>query len=81
MSIPYEHIKKQISHDHYCQIVACEICDVHTNHTLEPLDISCFKPFKIIFKAYRNVWTLTNKGKDVGKEDLTQWVFLAFKKH
>jgi hypothetical protein len=27
-----------------------------------------------------DVWTLTNKGKDVGKEDLAQWVFLAFRK-
>jgi hypothetical protein len=26
------------------------------------------------------VWTLINKGKRVGKEDLAQWVSLAFKK-
>jgi hypothetical protein len=27
-----------------------------------------------------DVWTLTNKGKGVRKEDLAQWVFLAFGK-
>jgi hypothetical protein len=32
------------------------------------------------FKAYMDVWTLANKGKDVGKEDLAQWVFLAFRR-
>jgi hypothetical protein len=35
----------------------------HTSHVLQPFDVACFKPFKIAFKAYRNVWTLINKGK------------------
>jgi hypothetical protein len=62
--------EKQILHNYHCQFVAHNIC-VHTSHTLQPLGISCFKLFNIIFKAYRDVWTLTNKGKDVGKEVLT----------
>jgi len=41
------------------------------SHALQPLDVACFKPFKIAFKAYRDVWTLTNKVKWVEKEDLT----------
>jgi hypothetical protein len=49
-----------------------EVCDVivpsHTNHTLQPLDLACFKLFKMAFKAYRNVWTLVNKRKGVRKE-------------
>jgi hypothetical protein len=23
----------------------------HTNHALQPLDVTCFKPFKIVFRA------------------------------
>jgi hypothetical protein len=53
-----------------------EVCDVivlpHTNHTLQPLNFACFKPFKMAFKAYRNVWTLINKGKGVRKENLAR---------
>jgi hypothetical protein len=52
----------------------------HTSCVLQPLDVSCFKPFKITFKAYKDVWTLANKGRDANKEDLVQWVFLALKK-
>jgi hypothetical protein len=29
---------------------------------------------------YKDVWTLANKRKDAKKEDLAQWVSLAFKK-
>ncbi len=42
----------------------------HMNHVLHPLDVVCFKPFKIAFRAYRDVWTLANKVKRVRKEDL-----------
>jgi len=52
----------------------------HTSCVLQPLDVSCFKPFKITFKAYKDVWTLANKRRDVNKEDLAQWVFLKIKK-
>jgi len=45
----------------------------HTSHVnLQPLDVTCFKPFKVAIKTYENVWTLTNKGKGVGKEDMAQ---------
>ncbi len=27
----------------------------HTSHMLQPLDVACFKPFKIAFRAYINV--------------------------
>jgi len=27
----------------------------HTSHVLQPFDVACFKPFKIAFKAYKNV--------------------------
>jgi hypothetical protein len=37
----------------------------HTSHTLKPLDVSCFKPFKIAFKQIRDSWILLNKGKKV----------------
>jgi hypothetical protein len=32
------------------------------------------------FCVYWDVWTLANKEKDAKKEDLAQWVSLAFKK-
>jgi hypothetical protein len=35
----------------------------HTSHVLQPFDVVYFKPFKIIFKAYRNVLTLAIEGK------------------
>jgi hypothetical protein len=39
-----------------------------------------FQTFKIVLRTYKNVWTLNDKGRDGSKEDLAQWVFLAFKK-
>jgi hypothetical protein len=48
----------------------------HISHVnLQHLDVTCFKTFKMAFKTYENVWTLTNKGKGVGKEDMAQWCF------
>ncbi len=44
----------------------------HTSHIVQPLDVACFKPFKMVFKAYRNVWTLANKGKGARKENLAR---------
>ena len=46
----------------------------HTSHEIQPLDVAIFKPFKIEFMAYRDVWSMTMK------EDLAQWVSLALKK-
>ena len=49
----------------------------HTSHCLQPLDISCFRPFKESFRAHRDAWTKKNIGKRVGKKILAQWVSLA----
>ena len=27
----------------------------HTSHALKPLDIACFRPFKVAFMAYRDL--------------------------
>ena len=52
----------------------------HSSHELQPLDKACFKPFKVAFRAYRDIWNLQNHGKKCEKEDLAQWASLAFKK-
>jgi hypothetical protein len=52
----------------------------HTLHALQPLDVSCFKPFKQAFRLLRDVWTLRNKSKGASKEVLAQWVSTALKK-
>ena len=52
----------------------------HTSHALQPLDISCFKPFKQSFRAYRDAWRRQNIGKKVGKQELAQWVSLGLQK-
>jgi hypothetical protein len=68
--------EKWTSHENYCQIVTHEVCDViipsHKCHTLQSLNLACFKHFKMAFKAYKNVWTLFNKGKGVRKENLAR---------
>jgi hypothetical protein len=35
----------------------------HTSHAFQPLDVVCLKPFKTMFKAYKNVLTLAIEGK------------------
>ena len=30
----------------------------HTSHGLQFLDVSCFKPFKVDFRIYRNSWCI-----------------------
>jgi len=52
----------------------------HTSHVLQPLDVTCFKPFKTAFRAYKGVWIFVNKAKGVSKENLAHWVSLALKK-
>jgi len=46
----------------------------HTSHALQPLDVTCFKLFKLSFRAYRDKWTMAHKGEMPRKEDLAQWV-------
>ncbi len=53
---------------------------LHTSHTLQLLIINYFKPFKIAFHVDKDVWMLANKREGARKEDLAQWVSLAFKK-
>jgi hypothetical protein len=52
----------------------------HTSHALQPLDVSCFKPFKTAFRQIRDSWTLINKGKKVQKQDLCEWTAQALQK-
>ena len=52
----------------------------HTSHGRQPLDVACFKPFKIAFKAYRNKWMSENNGNIVEKETLAHWLDLSLKK-
>ena len=52
----------------------------HTSHTLQPLDVAVFKPFKTAFRAYRDIWTMNHKGNVPRKENFVQWVSLALKR-
>ena len=52
----------------------------HTSHGLQPLDVACFKPFKVAFRAYKQAWNVRNHGSKVRKQDLASWILLALKK-
>jgi hypothetical protein len=52
----------------------------HTSHAMQPLDVSCFKPFKQAFRLGRDVWTLRNKSAGASKEVLANWVSVALEK-
>lgn len=41
----------------------------HTSHADQPLDVTCFKPFKVAYGTYRDKRTLNNKGKVPEKEE------------
>ena len=49
----------------------------HTSHALQPLDVSCFKPFKTAFRKIRDRWSLTSKTKAVDKRTLCEWTSQA----
>ena len=49
----------------------------HTSHALQPLDVACFKPFKTAFRRCRDLWSLENSKKEVGKQDLCEWTSRA----
>ena len=34
----------------------------HTSHGLQPLDVACFKPFKVAFRTYKNMKSVKNHG-------------------
>jgi hypothetical protein len=42
----------------------------HTGHTSQPLDVTCFKPFKTTFRVYKDMWMLVNQKNGVTKNDL-----------
>ena len=44
----------------------------HTSHALQPLDLVCFKSFKTAFRKQRDLWTLVNKKKKVGNQELCE---------
>ena len=52
----------------------------HTSYAMQPLDVSCFKPFKQAFWLLRDVWILQNKSKGASKEILAKWVSTALEK-
>ena len=45
----------------------------HTSHALQPLDVSCFKLFKTMFRKIRDRWSLRSKTKAVDKRTLCEW--------
>ena len=50
------------------------------DNELQSLDKAYFKPFKVAFRAYRDVWNQKNHGMKRQKEGLVQWTSLAFQK-
>ena len=52
----------------------------HTSHTMQPLDVSVFKPFKTFFKEYTNFWTFGNLNQPATKQTLAHWVSLALRR-
>ena len=52
----------------------------HTSHGLQPLDVSCFGPFKHFFRAFRNAWRIQHPTKKCNKKILAQWMSLALQK-
>ena len=44
----------------------------HTSYGLEPLHKAYFRPFKVAFRAYRDLWNLKNHRQKCRKEDLAQ---------
>jgi hypothetical protein len=46
----------------------------HTSHALQPLDVSCFKPFKIAFKKEKDATMVRNNYTKPNKVTLARWV-------
>jgi len=46
----------------------------HTSHVLQPLDITCFKPFKNAFRMERNCDMARDKYLELDKITLAKWV-------
>jgi len=52
----------------------------HTSHALQPLDVSCFRSFKLAFRIYKDIWYNYNKGAKVTKMVLEEWVCNSLKR-
>jgi hypothetical protein len=46
----------------------------HTSHALQPLDVSCFKPFKTTFRKERDNNMVINNYNEPNKVTLASWV-------
>jgi hypothetical protein len=49
----------------------------HTTHALQPLDVSCFKPFQITFKKKRNNSIVRKNYNESNKATFASWVYKA----
>lgn len=47
----------------------------HTSHVLQPLNIYCFKPFKITFKKVRDATMSINSHMELNKITLVRWIY------
>jgi hypothetical protein len=50
----------------------------HTSHTLQPLDVNCFKPFKSTFRKERDESMFKNNHREPNKVTLVGWVDRTF---
>jgi len=46
----------------------------NTSYALQPLDVSCFKPFKTTFKKVKDVTMSKNNHMELNKITLARWV-------
>jgi len=46
----------------------------HTSHVLQPLDVSCFKPFKITFWKVRDATMYRNNHMELDKTTIVGWM-------
>ena len=67
---------------HKCREVGLDLVTLpsHTSHRLQPLDVGVFTPFKRYFKRYRDVWSVSNKGKGASKQTLAMWMSRALER-
>jgi hypothetical protein len=47
---------------------------LHTSHAFQPLDVACFKPFKIAFRKERVATMVSNNYSKPDKINLVAWV-------
>jgi hypothetical protein len=46
----------------------------HMSHALQPLNVTCFKPFKNVFKKQKDATMANNNYFEPNKVTLTKWV-------